>query len=286
MNLNQINWNEVWITEMEHWHQSSGKSCKEYWADEKSAAVYSKKHCDEHQQRIDTTLEGLSLTSQFRVLDIGAGPGNIAIPMAKIAQSVTTVEPSKGMNAVMKAEIQQQSIDNIINIEKTWEDVTPPLDLTPPYDLVIASMSLGMSDIKAAIEKMNHVCNGLVALFWHAGTPGWEIMPKVLWPKLFGQQYHGGPKSDILFQILYQMGIYPEISTFTHHFHEIFPTIEAAQNFYCKRFNQIQPEQRPILESYLKQHCLQTEEGFVHVLKHTTMKFSWRTSEISHEKAA
>lgn len=285
MNFEEINWNEVWITEMEHWHQSSGKSCKEYWADKKSAEVYSKKHCNQHQQRIDKTIKGLNLTSDSRVLDIGAGPGNIAIPMAKIAKFVTTVEPSKGMNSVMKADIQQQGLGNIINVEQTWEDVNPTLDLTPPYNLVIASMSLGMSDLQAAIEKMNHVCNGVVTLFWHAGTPGWEVMPKALWPKLFGEKYHGGPKSDILFQILYQMGIYPEVSTFSNHFHEIFPTLDDAQDFYCKRFVQIQPEHKPILESYLKEHCLKTEEGFVHVLEHTTMKFLWRTNEISDPKA-
>ncbi len=281
-----INWNDEWKHGMDLWLNSSGKSCKEFWADEKSAAVYSREHVEHHKKRIDRTLEGLDLTPRTRVLDIGAGPGNLAIPMASRVRSVTTVEPSSGMNAVMKASIDQQKVGNITSVEKTWEAVDPDLDLTPPYDLVIASMSLGMRDIRAAIEKMNQVCAGEVILFWHAGIPGWEDMPKTLWPQLFGKEYHGGPKSDLLFQVLYQMGIYPQIEVFSNHFHEVFPSLEAALAFYCKRFDQIQPAHHPMIQSYLEKKCVKTEEGFIHGFDHIAMKFSWKSKGAFHEKAA
>lgn len=286
MNYNEINWNEAWKHEMDLWHNSSGKSCKDFWADKKSAAVYSKKHIEHHQERIDKTIKGLPLTPKSRVLDIGSGPGSLALPMAGIVNSVTTIEPSAGMNAVMKNFMEEKGIENIIPIEKTWEDVNPDMELDPPYDLVMASMSLGMNDIKAAIEKMNQVCSGVVVLFWHAGIPGWEDMPKALWPRLFEKQYHGGPKSDILFQVLYQMGIYPEVKVFSNHFHEFFPSMEDAIDFYCKRFDLIRTEHLPLLESYLEEKCFKTEEGFVHGFEHVSMKFSWKIEGISHEKAA
>lgn len=264
MKYEHIDWNKVWTNKMAHWRQASGKSCKECWADKKSATTYAAKHCAEHQDRVSRTLKELEIKSHSRVLDIGAGPGNLAIPIAKLVKFVTTVEPSKGMNSVMKTNMQEENVDNIITVEKTWEEVSLTSDLSPPYDLVIASMSLGMDDIEAAIIKMNQVCNGVITLFWHAGTPGWEAMPKEIWPKLFGKQYHGGPKSDVLFQVLYQMGIYPETSVSLNHFKETFPTLEAAEEYYCKRFNQITPEQRPVVKSYLKKHCSKTEDGYVH----------------------
>ncbi len=286
LNCNEVNWNDEWKHEMDLWQNSSGKSCKEFWADKKSAAVYSREHVEHHQKRIDKTLEGLVLTPRTRVLDIGAGPGNLAVPMAKRVQSVTTIEPSAGMNAVMKGCIERQKVKNIIPIEKTWEAVDPDLDLTPPYDLVIASMSLGMRDIREAIEKMNQVCRGEVTLFWHAGIPGWEDMPKTLWPQLFGTKYHGGPKSDLLFQVLYQMGIYPQIEVFPSHFHEVFVSMDAALTFYCKRFDQIQPVHHPMIQSYLEEKCVKTQEGFVHGFDHIAMKFSWKSKGAFHEKAA
>jgi ubiquinone/menaquinone biosynthesis C-methylase UbiE len=277
MEYAKIDWNDAWKNEIDLWHDASGKSCKEYWNDKKSAAVYSKKYMTHHQARVDRTLKELPLTPESRVLDIGAGPGNLALPMAEIVKSVTTIEPSFGMNEVMKERIKEQGTINIISVEKTWEEVDAKKDLCPPYDIVMASMSLGMRDIRAAIEKMNQVCKGSVVLFWHAGTPGWEDMPNQLWPRLFGKQYHGGPKSDILFQVLYQMGIYPEIKVFPNHFHEVFPSMEAALAFYLKRFEMIELQHRPVLESYLEENFLKTEQGFVHGFDHTAMKISWKT---------
>ncbi len=276
MEYAKFDWNNAWKKEIDLWHEASGKSCKEYWNDKKSAAVYSKKHMAHHQARVDKTLKVLPLTPESSILDIGAGPGNLALPMAKIVKSVTTVEPSFGMNEIMKESIKEQDIVNIISVEKTWEEVDVNKDLYPPYDIVMASMSLGMRDIRAAIEKMNQVCKGSVVLFWHAGTPGWEDMPNQLWPQLFGKQYHGGPKSDILFQVLYQMGIYPEIKVFPNHFHEVFPSMEAALAFYIKRFEMIELQHRPVLESYLEKKILKTEQGFVHGFNHTAMKISWK----------
>ncbi len=270
-----IDWNRVWEEQTLLWQDSAGKSCKDFWKDEGAAKVYSKKANAHHSERITRSVAGLGLTADTRVLDIGAGPGNLALPMAKTARSVTTVEPSPGMNRIMAQEIAGQKATNIIQIEKTWEDVDINRDIEPPYDLILASMSLGMKDIRAAIEKMNRVCQGRVVLFWHAGIPGWEKMPKALWPKLFNTEYHGGPKSDVLFQVLYQMGIYPEIQVDSNHFFEIFPDIAAAKRFYFSRFTRLELRHEKALEAFLLEHCEQTGQGLVHEFFHQSMRFEW-----------
>lgn len=284
IDFNDIDWNRIWKTQMMCWRKTSGKSCSEFWADEKSARVYSDKYGKHHRERIEKTLQGLGLTPESRVLDIGAGPGNLALPMAALAGSVTTVEPSPGMNAVMASEMAQSRITNIVRIEKTWEKVDLKTDLEPPYDLVLASMSLGMPDIRAALEKMNGVCNGQVVLFWHAGIPGWEIMPRALWPDLFDTDYHGGPKSDVLFQVLYQMGIYPEIRVFSNHFTEVFRDMDTAVDFYYRRFDQLRPEHRPALVSFLNAHCSTSERGLVHGFDHQSMRFAWRPEKFRQKE--
>lgn len=35
---------------------------------------------------------------------------------------------------------------------------------------------------------------------------------KQLWPKIHNKTYQSGPKSDILFNVLYQKGIYPHMT--------------------------------------------------------------------------
>ncbi len=279
-----IDWNRVWEEQTLLWQDSAGKSCKEFWEDEGAARVYSKKASGPHSERITRTVAGLALTPDTRVLDIGAGPGNLALPMAQTARSVTTVEPSPGMNRVMSRGIAEQKADNIIQIKKTWEEADVARDLDPPYDLVLASMSLGMKDIRAAIEKMNQVCRGRVVLFWHAGIPGWEIMPKTLWPQLFNTEYYGGPKSDVLFQVLYQMGIYPEIQVSANQFFEVFPDMEEAKAFYFKRFTCLTPRHDTALENFLLKHCEKTDQGLVHGFSHDAMRFEWNVKETTNEK--
>ncbi|WP_462269062.1 class I SAM-dependent methyltransferase [Desulfobacter sp.] len=282
--VQDIDWNRVWEEQTLLWRDSAGKSCKEFWADEGAARVYSQKAGGSRSERVTKTVAGLGLTPATRVLDIGAGPGNLALPMAQTARSVTTVEPSPGMNQVMARKISDRKAGNIIQVEKTWEAVDPDNDLSAPYDLVLASMSLGMKDIRAAIEKMNRVCRGRVVVFWHAGIPGWEIMPRALWPKLFNMDYYGGPKSDVLFQVLYQMGIYPEIQVASNRFSEVFEDLQKAKDYYFRRFTCLKPEHGKALEEFLLGHCEQTEQGLTHDFVHESMRFEWQIKETDHDK--
>lgn len=278
MKYMEIDWNKAWTEATELWNQSAGKPCQGFWADKKSAEVFAKKDIQQHKNRLEKTLSSLELTPDMRVLDVGAGPGNLAIPMAKKTAWITTVEPSPGMNAVLDDQIAENRITNITTIRATWEEVDVTR-LTPHYDLVVASLSLGMSDLKGAIEKMNQVCTGQVALFWHAGIPEWEDMPRALWPDIFAKPYHGGPKSDIIFQLLYRMGIYPEVKVFSNDFCEIFDSMDSAVSFYAQRFQILSPEHRPIVEAYLKEHCKKDNRGLVHEFNHIIMKLSWPTGD-------
>lgn len=280
-----IDWNKVWESQTRMWEASAGKSCREFWADEASARVYSEKSNSRNQERVRATVADLALGPGDRVLDIGAGPGNLALPMAGICRSVTTVEPAPGMNQVMAAATARAGLTNVVQVEKAWEEVAPASDLAPPYSVVLASMSLGMSDIRGAVEKMNRVCQGKVVLFWHAGIPAWEIMPRTLWPRLFNTNYQGGPKSDVLFQVLYQMGIYPAVTVSANRFIEFFDTMASAKAFYFKRFSCLLPEHDKALEAFLETHCQQTPKGLAHTFDHTAMRFEWQVREGAYAHA-
>ncbi len=77
----------------------------------------------------------MEITSQFHVLDIGAGPVTLAIPFAQKAARVTAVEPAEGMCSVMKEKMSEFSLSNIRVVQKRWEDVDVAVDLEPPYDV-------------------------------------------------------------------------------------------------------------------------------------------------------
>ena len=72
-------------------------------------------------------------------------------------------------------------------MQKLWEDVDIVRDLAAPYDIVIASLSLTMNDIREALFKMDAAASGSVHLFWFADMPFWEKMYADLMVPLHGR---------------------------------------------------------------------------------------------------
>lgn len=211
MDIKDINWNTVWKEQHEANINSRGSGdCAMMWSTKEQAQKFYLM-TQENPERIDLMLSNFSLSPHKRVLDIGSGPGTLAIPLCEQVAHVTAVEPSFGMVEVMQDRIRENSINNLTIVQKRWEDIDIQKDLNPPYDLVIAANSLGMPDIQSAIEMMQKVCSGEIWLFWFAGTTNWEKQMNELWPKIHNRPYIASPKSDTLFHVLYQMGIYPDM---------------------------------------------------------------------------
>ncbi|WP_269848431.1 class I SAM-dependent methyltransferase [Methanosarcina horonobensis] len=224
------------------------------------------------------TLTGMALTPESRVLDIGAGPGSLAIPLAERVTHVTAVEPAEGMMEILKQNIESHGIRNINCVYKDWESVEAESDLCPPYDIVFASYSLGMKDIRASIQKMIDVSSGYIYLYWFAGDTSWDVHSRNLWPILHGCEYSQGPKADILYNILYDMGIYPHINVFPFEHKNRFENLEEAIEHFKPQYAAFSPEQEEILKSYL-QEVLEEENGaLMQKGRSTRVKIWWKVS--------
>ncbi len=226
--LKDIDWNEVWKSQTKRNRESSpGRDCARIWESRESALRFWNM-CRQERSRIDKTVWETDITAASRVLDIGAGPGTLAIPFAQKAAHVTAVEPAEGMCSVMREKMAEFGVKNISIVQKRWEDVDVEKDLQPPYDVVIASFSLGMQDIRAAIEKMMQASSRYVYLYHFAGETSWDRQWQELWPELHGREYQPGPKCDVLYNVLYQMGIYPHIRTFRLEHNQRYSSLEEA----------------------------------------------------------
>ncbi|MDM7938760.1 MAG: class I SAM-dependent methyltransferase, partial [Methanothrix sp.] len=228
--LKDIDWNEVWKSQMHRNRRSSpGRDCSKIWESRESALQFWNM-CQQERNRIDKTIWETDTTPKSRVLDIGAGPGTLAIPLAQKVAHVTAVEPAEGMVSVMRDKMAEFAVQNITVVQKRWEDVDVNEDLQPPYDVVIASFSLGMPDIRSAIEKMIRASSKYVYLYHFAGETSWDRQWSELWPKLHGREYQPAPKCDVLYNVLYQMGIYPNIRTFRLEHNQRYSSLEEALN--------------------------------------------------------
>jgi hypothetical protein len=87
-----------------------------------------------------------------------------------------------------------------------------------------------MPDIRAAIEKMQRVSKGYVFLLWFAGPPSWDRDSRYIFKTLFDREYPGMPQADVIFNLLYQMDVYPNVNVFPgrmeHHYESLDDTVE------------------------------------------------------------
>jgi SAM-dependent methyltransferase len=250
--LDTVDWNEVWkARQRRHDAARCVEDSSHNWDRRENAARYDAHATREYDERVRATIAGLDLTRDFRVLDIGAGPGTLAIPLAPLVKEVTAIEPGAGMVAVLNEHLRRNQIPNITCVQKLWEDVDPLRDLQGPYDIVIASLSLTMEDIRAALEKMDAVARHAVYLYWFADMPFWERMYADLWEPLHNSPYFPGPKANCLWNVLYQTGIYANVEMLPLDKEYRFATDTEMTAFFRVRFGVKTARQRKVLDTYL-----------------------------------
>jgi SAM-dependent methyltransferase len=151
--------------------------------------------------RADEFLDLISphLSRHKTLIDVGAGSGRHALPLADRLEWVTVVEPSEGMRA------QIPPRDNMTVVASTWEAAT-----VAPADLVICCHVLyGVEDPVGFITKMERSARERIFIMLRE-TP--LAHPSVVVrERLLGEQEPPMPRFSDLFMLLIQMGIAPGV---------------------------------------------------------------------------
>lgn len=181
------------------------------------------------------------LKPEDKVLDIGAGAGAFAIPMAKACQRVTAVEPSAGQITRLNENALRERVGNLVIIPQRWENIN--LEEIGQHDLVLAAYSFEMKEIESALEKMCRAARGYCFFVHGAGhdlmAPINEILNVVT-----------GPDYIYLYNVLYQMGHRANIEIFTRQYR--IPVELQIQMFSLNPG--LNGEQQQILYEYMETH--------------------------------
>jgi hypothetical protein len=133
------------------------------------------------------------------LIDVGAGAGRHAVPLAERVEWVTAVEPSEGMRA------QIPHVDNMTVIASTWQDAE-----VAPADIVICCHVLyGIDEPIPFITKLRASARERVFIMLRQGPlphPATRLRQSLGVPDLPVPQF-----SD-LFMLLTQMGIAPDVT--------------------------------------------------------------------------
>lgn len=270
-------WDQVWEKMQNANHQATyfGGTWKDWpiessiWLEERKGSLsYAR------QQRTETLL-GL-VDEGSRVLDIGAGTGRISADLADRVGWVTAVEPAGGMISLFRKNTAGIKKGNLDLIPKKWEDVEVNQDLTPYYDLTIASYSLGMADLEESIRKIQAVTRGKAVIYWYGKDRDTEKEARALWPLLHQWPYCPVPKSNVVINLLYELGIKPEYKIFTYTESTRYKTVEDALVEYAIRYNAVNQRQIHLLRSYIERELEIVAGGYVKSHSHADMQITWQ----------
>lgn len=261
-----IDWNKLWMNALTFSRSSYGSKsdaneigCAKMWNSTDAAVKYDKtarlNNCASGMEKIGK----MHLEPDFTVLDIGAGPGTLAIPLARRVKKVTAIEPALGMLECLKEHIREECIENIVCINKKWEDVA--LDDIEKHDVVIASFSLGMLDLQDALKKMNYFANQYVYIFWNIGKSDWVTYYEKIWSKVYNTSYVAAPGANYVYNILYGMGIYANIEVGVLAFRPEYSNLDEAVAVFKAFVHAVTPEQENALKKCLPGILVQKKNG-------------------------
>lgn len=192
------------------------------------------------------------LDKHSTVLDIGAGTGAFAVPLAQVVKKVTVVEPSKEMCLHL-----QNKTKGLHIINQRWEDVS--LEEVGQHDVVIAAHSLyDIIDIKMAMEKMLVVAKKRLYIIMGSGKA--KVYTDI-WRHFKKDKFQSSPSFIHLYNVLYELGVLANVELVKISQDQVYRSINQAVTNWQMRLD-LEPAQEGELRNYLLNRLVKDGEKY------------------------
>lgn len=222
-----------------------------------------------HNDYVDLFIQELPLDPSFSVLDIGAGPGTLALPIAKQVHRVTAIDFSSGMLEVLDQHAKEEKTENIQTIQCSWEDDWLDKGITP-HDIAIASRSVGVEELEPALQKINSFATKYVFISDRIGATPFEAGAF----EAIGRPFAPGPDYIYTVNMLYKMGIYPNVTVLKPNPVSIYPSIQEALASYRWMFQELGPAEEQELIKYIEQNIVETTKSTITVQRNSPVQWA------------
>ena len=144
---------------------------------------------------------GRGLEPSDSLIDVGAGGGRHALPLALRCRHVQAVEPSPSMCAVLWQLTSAHGIKNVTVVQSTWEEAQ-----VEPADVVIsAHVAYVVRDIAGFVQKLDAHARKLVKMVMYPFSPQSENFE--MWERVHGEKRLSLPCLPQLLEVLGEMDI-------------------------------------------------------------------------------
>lgn len=153
---------------------------------------------------VDDFIGRVDLAGARSLLDVGCGPGTLALPLAARLDEVIALDYSARMLDELQLRAAEQGVTNVRAVLRAWEDDWSDL---PVCDIAIASRSTVVDDLEAALDKLDRHARLRAYLTYPVG--GHLLDPEVL--ALTGAQVATTPDYLLLLGMLRARGAFPRV---------------------------------------------------------------------------
>jgi hypothetical protein len=215
-------------------------------------------------------------------LDVGAGCGALAVPLARRLRRVTALEPSPAMARALREEARALGLGHLEVVEAPWGAV--PLE---PHDLVVCAHVGGLSDgASPFLREVGSVARRGVALVRDAGEGGDKFFFAELYPRLLGRPYGRCCDWADTVEGLRRLGIAPRVEMIRYRSDQPFADLEEACDFWQEYLGVTGADVRAFLREFLAARLVREDAGLVALYPKEAAVIWWRTAPAGGRSAA
>ena len=211
-------------------------------------------------------IEYLDLKEGESALDMGCGTGEIAIQLAKAGNDVIAADFSKGMLSFLKQGMVEEDIGaerssglgSIRPIEMSWTDDWSAHGITEDcVDVAYASRSLIVNDLGAALDKLCLAARKRCAITLAVDSSPSEDNHLL---KALGRTAVSCYDMVYTFNILYQMGLRPEIRMIASDKISTYDSMDQAIESALRHVQDPTPEECAVVADYIAAHLVENDD--------------------------
>jgi len=262
VNVDDLDWNLLWQQEKSKKTWQEKKACD--W--DKKAASFAKRTSSSIY--VDKFLDLLHPRPQWSILDAGCGPGTLTLPLSPTVRRVTGLDFSGNMLNILRQKATEKKLKNITTCHGSWEDDWQKLQI-PRHDVAIASRSLAVHDLQAALTKLSAHAREKVVITDRVKHGPFD-------PDAFaaiGRPLHTGPDYIYTINLLYRMGYLPTVEYIVLEETLTYSSFTEALSGYSWMFRDLTDDETKQLKEYVA--SITTTEGDGSVSVHRRLVPIW-----------
>ena len=207
------------------------------------------------------------------VLDVGAGCGALAVPLARRGLAVTALEPSPAMARALRGWAAEAGLGGVTVVEAAWGEVP-----VPAHDLVlcahVGNLLRADSDF---LREAGRTARRLVVLVRDLTTArgGDKFFYRELYPTLLGRPYGGPSEAEDTVAALRSLGLRPEVSEIEYRSDQPFADLDEACDFWMTYLGLSDPGSRAYLAGFLGERLVSADGGWIAPFRKAAAVITW-----------